>query len=99
MLAEGGIGVKRKINWKNVAERALWTFAEGFLSGLALEKVFSVSQGCNTRAVIVMVLTGAVASGAAALKTMMGEFFSAGRKSAEQVLPESSAGSDDGQGQ
>ncbi len=80
--------MKRKIDWRNVAERALWTFAEGFLSGLALEKIFSVSQGCSTKAVIVMTLTGAVASGVAALKTMMAEFFSANRKAADQALPE-----------
>lgn len=48
------------MNWKNIIERALWTFVEGFLIALPLD-------GEITRAAIM----GALMAGLSALKTLI----------------------------
>lgn len=54
----------RKINWKNIASRAAWTFAEGFL--IALPATFSVGMdGAAWKSA----LLGAAMAGLSALKT------------------------------
>lgn len=57
------------INWKNIAERAVWTFFEGFL--VALPATFSVGMdGAAWKAA----LLGAAMAGLSALKTFAVEF-------------------------
>jgi hypothetical protein len=57
------------INWKNIAERAVWTFLEGFL--VALPATFSVGMdGAAWKAA----LLGAAMAGLSALKTFAVEF-------------------------
>lgn len=57
------------INWKNIAERAIWTFLEGFL--VALPATFSVGMdGAAWKAA----LLGAAMAGLSALKTFAVEF-------------------------
>jgi hypothetical protein len=52
------------IDWKNILERAAWTFAEGFL--IALPATFSVGMdGAGWKAA----LLGAAMAGLSALKT------------------------------
>ena len=54
------------INWKNILERAAWTFAEGFL--IALPATFSVGMdGAAWKAA----LLGAAMAGLSALKTFV----------------------------
>lgn len=57
------------INWKNILERAAWTFAEGFL--IALPATFSV--GMDGAAWKSALLSAAMA-GLSALKTLAVEF-------------------------
>lgn len=53
-----------KINWKDILERAAWTFAEGFL--IALPATFTVGMdGAAWKAA----LLGAAMAGLSALKT------------------------------
>ena len=54
------------INWKNIAERAFWTFVEGFL--VALPATFSVGMDC---AAWKSALLGAGMAGLSALKTFV----------------------------
>ena len=57
------------INWKNIAERAVWTFVEGFL--VALPATFSVGMdGAAWKSA----LLGAAMAGLSALKTFAVEF-------------------------
>lgn len=57
------------IDWKNIATRAAWTFAEGFL--VALPATFSVGMdGAAWKAA----LLGAAMAGLSALKTFAIEF-------------------------
>lgn len=57
------------INWKDVLERAIWTFAEGFL--IALPATFSVGMdGAAWKSA----LLGAAMAGLSALKTVAIEF-------------------------
>lgn len=57
------------INWKDVLERAIWTFAEGFL--IALPATFSVGMdGAAWKSA----LLAAAMSGLSALKTVAIEF-------------------------
>lgn len=57
------------INWKNIATRAAWTFAEGFL--IALPATFSVGMdGAAWKAA----LLSAAMAGLSALKTFLIEF-------------------------
>ena len=66
-----------KINWKDVLERAAWTFAEGFL--VALPATFSVGMdGVAWKSA----LFAAAMAGLSALKTFAIEVVKA-RKSAE----------------
>lgn len=52
------------INWKDIAERAAWTFAEGFL--VALPATFSVGMdGAAWKSALI----GAAMAGLSALKT------------------------------
>lgn len=54
------------INWKNIAERAFWTFVEGFL--IALPATFSVGMdGAAWKSA----LLGASMAGLSALKTFI----------------------------
>lgn len=54
------------INWKNIAERAFWTFVEGFL--VALPATFSVGMdGAAWKSA----LLGASMAGLSALKTFV----------------------------
>lgn len=54
------------INWKNILERAAWTFAEGFL--IALPATFSVGMdGAAWKSA----LLGAAMAGLSALKTFV----------------------------
>ncbi len=54
------------IDWKNVLERAAWTFAEGFL--VALPTTFSVGMdGAAWKSVLV----GAAMAGLSAVKTLL----------------------------
>lgn len=54
------------MNWKNILERALWTFAEGFL--VALPVAFSADMDA---AAWKAVLIGAAMAGLSALKTFI----------------------------
>lgn len=55
-----------KINWKDIAERAAWTFLEGFL--IALPATFSVGMdGVAWKSA----LLGAAMAGLSALKTFV----------------------------
>ena len=57
------------INWKDILERAAWTFVEGFL--VALPATFSVGMdGAAWKSA----LLGAAMAGVSALKTFMLEF-------------------------
>ena len=55
----------KNINWKNVLERALWTFAQGFISALVITG-FSQQELKAT-------LIGGLAGGLSALKTIFVE--------------------------
>ena len=62
----------KKIDWMNIATRAAWTFAEGFL--VALPATFSVGMdGAAWKAA----LLGAAMAGLSALKTFAIEFVQA----------------------
>lgn len=66
------------MNWKDVLERAAWTFAEGFL--VALPATFSVGMdGAAWKSA----LLGAAMAGLSALKTMAIELTKARKKTAE----------------
>lgn len=57
-----------KINWKDILERALWTFAEGFL--IALPATFSLGMdGAAWKSA----LAGAAMAGLSATKTLLVE--------------------------
>ena len=63
------------INWKDVLERAIWTFAEGFL--IALPATFSVGMdGAAWKSA----LLGAAMAGLSALKTVAIEFVKNNKK-------------------
>lgn len=55
----------KKINWKNVIERAVWTFVQGFLSTMIITGF--------TRDELKATLIGGVAGGLSALKTVIVE--------------------------
>ena len=55
----------KKINWKNVIERALWTFLQGFLSTLIITGF--------TKDELKATLIGGLAGGLSALKTVIVE--------------------------
>lgn len=55
----------QKINWKNVLERALWTFIQGFISA-------TVVTGF-TKEELKATLIGGLAGGLSALKTIIVE--------------------------
>lgn len=55
----------KKINWKNVIERALWTFLQGFLSTMIITGF--------TQDELKATLIGGVAGGLSALKTVIVE--------------------------
>lgn len=55
----------RKINWKNVLTRALWTFAQGFLSATVITGF--------TQEELKATLIGALAGGISAVKTIIVE--------------------------
>ena len=55
----------KKINWKNVVERALWTFVQGFLSTMIITGF--------TKNELKATLIGGVAGGLSALKTVIVE--------------------------
>ena len=55
----------KNINWKNVLERALWTFCQGFISALVITG-FSQQELKAT-------LIGGLAGGLSALKTIFVE--------------------------
>ena len=55
----------KKINWKNVIERALWTFVQGFLSALIITG-FSKED-------LKAALIGGLAGGLSAVKTIIVE--------------------------
>ena len=57
------------VNWKNIAERAAWTFLEGFL--VALPATFSVGMD---DAAWKSALLGAAMAGLSALKTVILDF-------------------------
>lgn len=53
----------KKINWKNVIERALWTFFQGFISTMVITGF--------TREELKATLIGGLAGGLSALKTII----------------------------
>ena len=55
----------KKIDWKNVLERALWTFIQGFLSAMIITGF--------TREELKATLIGGLAGGLSALKTIFVE--------------------------
>jgi len=55
----------KKINWKNVLERALWTFAQGFISTMVITGF--------TKEELKATLIGGLAGGLSALKTIIME--------------------------
>ena len=55
----------KKINWKNVLERALWTFVQGFLSAMIITGF--------TKEELEATLIGGLAGGLSALKTIIVE--------------------------
>lgn len=55
----------KKINWKNVLERALWTFVQGFLSAMIITGF--------TKEELKVTLIGGLAGGLSALKTIIVE--------------------------
>lgn len=63
------------INWKDVLERAIWTFAEGFL--IALPATFSVGM---TGATWKSAIFSAAMAGLSALKTVAIEFVKKNKK-------------------
>lgn len=67
------------INWKNIAERALWTFVEGFLISLSLT---SGMDGSEVKAA----LAAAAMAGLSAVKTLAVELIQ--RHNAEAALEE-----------
>ena len=56
----------KKIDWLNIAERAAWTFLEGFL--IALPATFTPDMGINAWK---SCLLGAAMAGLSALKTFI----------------------------
>ncbi len=61
------------MNWKNIIERALWTFVQGFLGALILNVEMDKSA-----------IIGALAAGLSALKTLVMEIAEARLKALEQ---------------
>lgn len=59
----------KKINWKNVLTRALWTFLQGFLSALVITGF--------TKQELQVALIGALAGGFSAIKTIIVEILEA----------------------
>lgn len=55
----------KKINWKNVLERALWTFIQGFISAMVITGF--------TEDELKATLIGGLAGGLSALKTIFVE--------------------------
>lgn len=55
----------KKINWKNVLERALWTFVQGFISTMVITGF--------TKEELKATLIGGLAGGLSALKTILVE--------------------------
>lgn len=53
----------KKINWKNVLERALWTFVQGFISTMVITGF--------TKEELKATLIGGLAGGLSALKTIV----------------------------
>lgn len=67
------------INWKNIAERALWTFIEGFLVALSLTAGMDGSE-------VKAALAGAAMAGLSAVKTLAVELIQ--KHNAETALEE-----------
>lgn len=68
-----------KINWKDLLERAAWTFAEGFL--VALPTTFSMGMdGIAWKSALV----GAAMAGLSALKTVLVDIIRE-RRAAEEI--------------
>lgn len=59
----------KKINWKNVLERALWTFVQGFLSTMIITGF--------TKEELKATLIGGLAGGISAVKTIIVELMEA----------------------
>lgn len=55
----------KRINWKNVIERALWTFAQGFISTMVITGF--------TKEELKATLIGGLAGGLSAFKTVIME--------------------------
>lgn len=68
-----------KINWKDILERAAWTFAEGFL--LALPAAFTIGM---TGATWKAALFGAALAGLSAVKTFALDVVKQFKNSAEK---------------
>lgn len=69
------------INWKNVAERALWTFLEAFLVALPA----TISVDTFTSAAWTSVLLSAACAGLSAVKTLAIELIQAKNHPPEEM--------------
>lgn len=63
------------MNWKNILERALWTFLEGFLVALPAASSLGIDAAAWKAA-----LLGAVMAGLSALKTLVIELLQQHKK-------------------
>ena len=66
----------KKINWRNVLERALWTFVEGFIVGFPALDALGTDPALWKSACI-----GAAMTGGSAVKTLIVEMFEIRRES------------------
>ena len=68
------------INWKNIAERALWTFVEAFLVALPVTIKLDIPVAEWTS-----ILMGAAAAGISAVKTLIVDYIHAKTKPPEAI--------------
>lgn len=59
----------KKIDWKNLLERALWTFVEGFLLAIPIIAPSNIESFMNDS--WKMILAGALGAGISAVKTFI----------------------------
>ena len=73
----------KTIDWKDILERAAWTFLEGFLVALPVTIKFDV-PGAEWKSI----LLGAAAAGISAVKTLLIEIIKNNKPAIEEHPPE-----------
>lgn len=64
----------KKIDWMNIAERVLKTFAEAFAAAVAASNIFDVTDGEGFKSALLSTLIAGLSAGISAIWNLLCEF-------------------------